>query len=113
MCEGFVGSVPLGASRTRSRNEVVCSALHAYKYWAGTAPVRRVPRGRNARKNIQDAHDFKTYMYLRRRLSVWSETFRDRHGRIPTLTDVKLANIEGLEDMFLQYINVRDRLWKD
>lgn len=70
-------------------------------------PVRR---GRNARRNVEQAEYFRQYMFLRRQLKPWSEKFRAAHGRTPSLEDVHKADIPGLLDRFIDYLEALDKL---
>lgn len=67
-------------------------------------------RGRYARKRVVQAENFRKYMYLRRQLKPWSDAFRVKHGRTPSLVDVHQANIPGLMDRFVEYLEALDQL---
>lgn len=75
--------------------------------------VLKPARGRGSRKRMRTAEHFRKYMYLRRLLSPWSEAFREKHGRTPTLVDVHEAQVPGLLDRFVEYLNALDGLRSD
>lgn len=70
-------------------------------------------RGRDSRRKIRSAEHFRKYMYLRRLLKPWSESFREKHGRTPTLVDVHEAQVPGLLDRFVEYLNALDGMRTD
>ncbi len=67
-------------------------------------------RGRNARKRVIQAEHFRQYIYLRRQLKPWSDSFRAKYGRTPSLVDVHQAGVPGLLDRFVEYLEALDRL---
>lgn len=67
-------------------------------------------RGRNGLKRVRQAEHFRQYMYLRRQLKPWSDAFREEHGRTPSLVDVHEANIPGLLDRFVEYLEALNEL---
>lgn len=67
--------------------------------------IVRPSRGRDARRRVRDAEHFRRYMYLRRQLKPWSDAFRERHGRTPSLIDVHAAGVPGLLDRFVEYLD--------
>lgn len=67
-------------------------------------------RGRNARQSVIQAEHFRKYIYLRRQLKPWSDSFRTKYGRTPSLLDVHQANVPGLLDRFVEYLEALDRL---
>lgn len=52
-------------------------------------------------------------MYLRRLLKPWSDSFRARNGRTPSLVDVHDAQVPGLFDRFVEYLDALDGLRVD
>lgn len=67
-------------------------------------------RGRNARKRMHQAEHFRHYLYLRRQLKPWSDTFREKYGRTPSLVEVHQASVPGLLDRFVEYLEALDKL---
>lgn len=67
-------------------------------------------RGRNGLKRVHQAEHFRQYIYLRRQLKPWSDAFRKKHGRTPSLVDVHQSNVPGLLDRFVEYLEALDRL---
>lgn len=72
--------------------------------------VLKPRRGRDSSRRIREAEHFRQYMYLRRLLKPWSEQFRERFGRTPSLVDVHDAAIPGLLDRFVEYLDAVDGL---
>lgn len=67
-------------------------------------------RGRNSRRRTREAEHFRKYIYLRKQLKPWSDEFRAKHGRPPSLIDVDQAHIPGLLDRFKEYLDALEGL---
>lgn len=67
-------------------------------------------RGRDSKRRARDAESFRKYLILRRQLKPWSDAFRARHGRTPSLVDAHDSQIPGLGDRFVEYLDALDEL---
>lgn len=67
-------------------------------------------RGRDSQKRIRTGEYLRRYMYLRKLLKPWSDRFREKYNRTPTLVDVHDANIPGLLERFIEYLDTLDAL---
>lgn len=67
-------------------------------------------RGRDSRRRIRQAENFHRYIYLRRQLKPWSDSFRSKHGRTPSLLDVYKQDIPGLLERFVEYLDALENL---
>ena len=67
-------------------------------------------RGRDAKRRMKDAESFRQYVYLRKQLKPWSDAFRAKHGRTPNLVDVHNADVPGLMDRFLEYLDALESM---
>lgn len=67
-------------------------------------------RGRDSRRRIRQAENFRRYLYLRRQLKPWSDSFRAKHGRTPSLLDVYEQDIPGLLERFVEYLDALENL---
>lgn len=72
--------------------------------------IVRPRRGRDSQKRIRMAEQFRRYLYLRKLLKPWSDLFRSKHNRTPTLVDVHDAEVPGLLDRFIEYLEALDAL---
>lgn len=70
-------------------------------------------RGRDSQKRIRMAEQFRRYLYLRKLLKPWSDLFRSKYDRTPTLVDVHDANVPGLLDRFIEYLDALDALRRE
>ncbi|PXF48174.1 hypothetical protein BWQ96_02126 [Gracilariopsis chorda] len=88
-----------------------------YRYAPVPAPkpheILRPKRGRNSRRRTREAEYFRRYMYLRRQLKPWSDDFRRKHGRTPSLIDVHASDVPGLLDRFVEYLDALESLRVD
>lgn len=75
--------------------------------------IMQPKRGRNSRRRIIEAEQFRKYIYLRRQLKPWSDDFRAKHGRTPSLIDVHASDIPGLMDRFVEYLEALELLRVD
>lgn len=75
--------------------------------------ILRPRRGRDSQKHIRMAEQFRRYLYLRKLLKPWSDRFRSKHNRTPTLVDVHDAEVPGLLDRFVEYLEALDALRRE
>ena len=75
-------------------------------------PSEVVPprRGRDSKRRTRDAESFRKYLILRKQLKPWSDAFRTRHGRTPSLIDAHASEIPGLGDRFVEYLDALNDL---
>lgn len=53
------------------------------------------------------------YRALQEEISPWTNAFRNRHGRKPTLADVEATKITWLKEKYKEYVVLRERLMSE
>lgn len=62
------------------------------------------------RYRLMETMDINRFIELRRKLQEWSDSFKSKNGRLPSLSDVRNRGKHGLYHQFCEYIDMRNKI---